>query len=570
MIVLGLNGVDGIFHDASASLVVDGRVVASVEEERFNRRKHSNGVPLQAIAYCLRKANLSPSDIDAVGYYLDPDILEETLYTQAVERFGADPARIGYYRTAADNIRKIPEQLRASFPGLEGTPFHFLNHHDAHAASAFFISGFETAAVLTIDGAGERESCVLYTGGPEGIRKCADLRIYPYSLGFIYTLLAEHLGLGWVEGPGKLMGLAAYGAPRAETFAGIVSITDDPLRPVEIDLSFFDYHTGFSGLSAKGLAHFGPPRQAGQPLEQTHFDLAASTQDMLEQAVLAITRAARTLLPQHTNLCLSGGIGLNVKANRKIKDSGLFQQLFVPPFAYDGGTSLGCALLLEARQSGRYRYAFDVYAGPDIEADFDIEAACRSFGEQIVWRRLEDDILIETAAACLERHALIGWAQGRMECGPRALGHRSLLANPTSPQVKDQLNTRVKKREGFRPYAPSVLAEDCAQWFDLDSSPLMLLEASVLPEKRALVPGIVHVDGSSRPQTVERDSNPRYHALLSAFKRLTGVPLVLNTSYNRHGEPVVNSPEDAIAVLLDTDLDDIFIGNFHIRRAGGV
>jgi len=595
MIVLGVNGLDDIFHDSSATLLVDGEIVASVEEERFNRRKHSDGLPLKAIEYCVRKAGLEFADINEVGYYLDPDTWLRARYEELRTRFRYIPRVVERIaKTTAESIRQVETKLRLAFPFTSDVRFHFLNHHLTHASSAFHISGFERAAVLTIDGSGERESSALYVGGPEGLRKLQDFLLFPESLGLIYNFVASHLGLGWVEGPGKLMGLAGYGTPHPKLFGDVIQLRDDCTRPIEVDLSFFDFlrlasnwsrwnevrkdqdlaqdimtkvaNIPVTSLSDVGVKRLGEPRAANAPLTNRHCDIAASLQRTLEEAVVHLARQAGKLVRGERNLCLAGGVALNVGANRRVCDEHVFDKVFIVPAAYDGGTSLGCALYIDSLRSSRTNYAFDVFSGPDIERDFDIEEACVSFVDRIEWDLLTEEDLILRATHCLIGQQLIGWVQGRMESGPRALGNRSILANPTDPNVKDKLNTRVKKREGFRPYAPSVLQEECANWFDLYESPFMLLEAKVHPHKRSQVPGIVHVDGTSRPQTVREHSNPRYYRLIRSFFERTGIPMVLNTSFNRHGEPIVNRPEEAIAVLLETDLDALFIGRYSIRR----
>jgi carbamoyltransferase len=567
MVILGINGVDGIFHDASASLVVDGKIIASVEEERFNRLKHSNGIPFQAIEFCLRKAGLAFSDVDHIGYYLHPDVLRKTLLTDIVNRFHCDDSRLAYIDEAANSIKDVEGQLRKRFSSKPGTEIHFLNHHIAHAASVYYIAGLPEAAVLTVDGSGDRESCALFRGSPRGLEKIHDFLVYPESLGFVYTVFAAHLGLNWISGPGKLMGLAGYGRRIPALFEDIIQLHEDPVRPVVIDLSFFEYHLGGPGLSAKGLKRFGQPLAEGAALNQDHCDLAASVQTALQQAVLHIVRQIPYFLPDQQNLCFSGGVALNVTTNRRIRDCWKSGGFFVTPPAYDGGTSLGCALYLDAKFSGRRQYDFDVYAGPDIERDFDIEAACQSFGKAVEWERISECELIGRAAQALADDRFVGWVQGRMECGPRALGNRSILGNPTYPETKDRLNEGIKKREAFRPYAPSVCQEESAAWFDLDESPFMLLEARVHSQRRAAIPAVTHVDGTSRPQTVTERANPRYYKLIRAFFERTGVPMVLNTSFNQHGEPMVNRPEEAIAALLSTTLDDLFIGDYHVRRS---
>lgn len=564
MIIVGLNGVSGIFHDASATLIVDGEIVTSVEEERFNRIKHTNGIPYLSIDYCLTKAGIKFQDIDHIGYYLDPDVLEKTFYTDIIDRFQLKSS-IAYIADAARNIRSVPKNLQERFGAWDKTQFHFMNHHVAHAASAFYISGFEQAAVLTVDGSGDRESSTLYLGTPEGLRKINEYLVYPESLGFIYTVFAAHLGLGWIAGPGKMMGLSAYGTSDLDLFNDIIIHKDDPRKPIEIDLSFFDYYSGGTGLSAKGRERFGTAIPEGEAPTQAASNLAASAQAAVQNAVIHLARTIPQILPEK-NLCFAGGVALNVLINRRLRDLGVFEHLFVTPAAYDGGTSLGCALHLSHKYHRKTQHAFNVYTGPDIEVDFNIRAACRKFEDRIQWKKLDERELLERATDALVRNKIIGWVQGRMECGPRALGNRSLLANASDPKAKDELNRRVKKREPFRPYAPSVLKQEALNWFDIDDSPYMLLEAQVQPNKRDKVPSITHVDNTARPQTVTEADNPRYYRLLKLFFEKSGVPMVLNTSFNRHGEPAVNSPEDAIAVLLETDLDELFVGDYQIRR----
>lgn len=568
MNILGINGVSDIFHDASATLVVDGEIVASVEEERFNRQKHSNGIPFQAIEYCLRRAGISFTDLDHIGYYLDPAVLRKSFYDDILTRFDCNPAAIDYCRSAAARIQAVPKDLARYFPFAESTKFHFLNHHLAHAASAYYPSGWNEAAVLTLDGSGDRETGTLYHGIDGRLEHVHDFMTYPYSLGFIYTLVAGHLGLGWIEGPGKLMGLAGFGAVDEHLYADVIKFNDDPQNPIEVDLSFFGHHIGQAGFPAKGLERFGPAREKGTPLTRQHLALAASTQHTLERAILHIARAVRKLLPQTDKLCFAGGIALNVCANRRILDEEIFADLFVTPPAYDGGTSLGCALHL-AVVHGDQPKAFNVYCGPHIAEDFSIPDAVAAYANAIVIEQLDEDALCEQAADMIAGNALIGWAQGRMECGPRALGARSVLTNAANPLAKDELNTRFKRREPFRPYAPAVLEEESLNWFDLERSPHMLLEARVHADKRDLVPGIVHVDGTARPQTVTAEGNPRFHLLLRKVFERTGVPMVVNTSFNMHGEPIVNSPADAINDLLNTQLDALFLEDYVITRKPG-
>jgi carbamoyltransferase len=564
MIVLGINGIEGLFHDASATLVADNRIVASVEEERFNRKKHTSGIPVQAIDYCLNKCDLNFQDIDRVGYYLDPYVLQQVFVNSMIKDRPDRAAKIQYYAKAAERMTNIPSILEERYGKHSDLDFQYINHHLAHAASAYYISGADEAAVLTVDGAGDKETMAVFHGKGPHLSQVEAILTYPKSLGFIYTIMASHLYLGWIEGPGKMMGLAGYGSPDYDLFQDIIHLQDDPHRPLDIDLSFFDYHIGGQGLSEKGLERFGQKRLPDEPLGQEHMDLAASVQWILEKAVCHVVSKIPALLPGQKHLCLAGGIGLNVCSNRKILDTGYFERLFITPPAYDGGTSLGCALYLNTLETGFHSYDFSVYLGPDIEDDFDIVNELSAYDGHLAWERLDEKILCRKAAQLISEDKIIGWIQGRMECGPRALGNRSYLTNPMNPKAKALLNGTVKKRESFRPYAPSVLNEHAREWFDLSDSPYMLLAAKVLPEKRHLVPGIVHVDGTARPQTVTWEDNPRYYRLLNEFHKLTGVPMVLNTSFNRHGEPIANRPKDAIKNLLSSEFDSLFMGDFHI------
>jgi carbamoyltransferase len=568
MIILGINGIKDIFHDASATLIVNNKIVASVEEERFNRKKHSDGIPFNAINFCLKRAGIKFSDIDHIGYYIDPQVLKKTFVDDVVSKYGATPSNLQYYVDAANNISQVKDVLARLFPFSSKTKFHYLNHHLAHASSAYYISGFNESAILTIDGAGDRETSTLYCGRGPHLYKVHDFLVYPESLGFIYTVFSSHLGFDWISGPGKLMGLAAYGAPEVNLFDDVINLLDDPSRPIKIDLSFFTYHVGGSGLSEKGKQRFGEARQAEEPLKQEHYDLAASIQKVLEISIMHLVSMIPKLLPQQKKLCFAGGVALNINTNKRIIDSKLFRNFFVPPPANDAGTSLGCALYLNAKYNNSSKIKFDVYCGPDIIEDFNIESALNKFSDKLSWKRLSEEELYETAANYILNNKIIGWAQGRMECGPRALGNRSILTNAMNPKAKKELNYRVKNREPFRPYAASVLVEEANKWFDLDESPYMLFESRIHPNKRKHVPGIVHVDGTSRPQTVSRENNPRFHKLIEKFYQLTGVPMILNTSFNIHGEPIINTPEEAITDLLNTDMDAIFISDYYIVKGG--
>jgi carbamoyltransferase len=332
-------------------------------------------------------------------------------------------------------------------------------------------------------------------------------------------------------------------------------------------MSFFNYHIGGNGLSEKGIERFGPARNPGEALEQKHMDLAASVQKAIEHALCHVVSMIPFYQPAARNLCIAGGLGLNVCSNRKIFDMHLFKKVFITPPAYDGGTSLGSALYLYSQKTQFHEYEFSVYAGPDIEEDFDIKRILLGYDKKIKWTKLDTLTLCKKAAQLISLNKIIGWVQGRMECGPRALGNRSYLTNPANPNAPKLLNSTVKKREPFRPYAPSVLKEYASEWFDLNDSPYMLLSAKVLPEKQKIVPGIVHIDGTARPQTVTKMDNPKFYQVIRAFYHITGIPIVLNTSFNAHGQPIINSPEEAIENLLSTKFDALFMGDYFITTA---
>lgn len=566
MITLGINGVEDIFHDASSTIIVNGKIIASAEEERFNRIKHSNGIPFNAIEYCLNTSGINFSDIDHIGYYLDPDALKESFYDNIIEKYNFDKNKIEFYLNTAKKIKSVKDLIFNRFSGTSKTKFHYINHHLAHASSSFFVSGLSNAAILTLDGSGDKETCTLFAGNGNEIIKIQELLAYPESLGFIYTIIANHLGLGWISGPGKLMGLAGFGSPCTKLFEDIVIFSEKPEKPISIDLSFFDYYLGGTGLTPKGLKRFGKPRDGNTPLLTHHYNLAASTQKMLEKAVIHIANTIKKIHPQQKNLCYAGGIALNISANRKLINSNIFENIFITPPSYDGGTSLGCALYLHNKFSNYTTNYFDVFLGPDINEDFSIENALNKFKDKITWEKLPEDNLCDTAAELIYNEKIIGWIQGRMECGPRALGNRSILANPTSLKTKTDLDCKIKKREPFRPYAASVIAEKSHEWFNITNSPYMLLEANVLPHKQKFVPAIVHVDGTCRPQTVSPTDNPRFYKLLQYFLKKSGVPILLNTSFNMHGEPIVNRPEEAIYDLISSGLDAIFIADYFVLK----
>jgi carbamoyltransferase len=531
--ILGLNAYHG---DAAAALVIDGALVAAAEEERFNRVKHSAGFPTQAAAWCLAQAGPSEVDTVAVG------CLESSL--------PADPrAELGF---DADWV--------------------FVEHHLAHLASSFRVSGFEEAALLSVDAFGDGVSTMLAEGRGSTL-EVLDRVVFPHSLGVLYTAVTQWLGFPRFGDEGKVMGLAPYGVPR---FAGELHRLVRPAGELfELDLAYFTHHehplelTWIEGsptvrrlFSPRLEELLGPARERDDELTSLHEDVAASLQAVLEEHVLRVANALweRTRLPR---LCLAGGVALNAVANGRILRETAFEEVFVQPAASDSGTAIGAALDV-ANANG---FVMDhAYWGPGYSDD---ECAAALAGAGIDADRLDEEELCAVVAERIAAGDVVGWFQGRMEFGPRALGNRSILADPRRHEIKDVLNARIKHREPFRPFAPSVLAEKAGEWFEQDHpSPFMVLVYRTRAEKRELIPGVNHVDDTGRLQTVTRAANPRYHRLIREFDRRTGVPMVLNTSFDEN-EPIVMTPADALETFRRTRIDLLVLGSLVARRSGG-
>lgn len=569
MRILGIN----YSVDSAASLVEDGRIVAAVAEERLNREKHTRQFPSQAIQYCLREASATVNDIDYVSFFWNPGEHLRPL----------DGRRSTRWRHHAEYLFNLPNFLLNMIPGPKESneveyvcqtfklahhenplQIYYVDHHLAHAASTFFLSPFDRAAILTVDGYGEKTCALLALGEGTSIKP---LRRYefPHSLGSLYAALTQYLGFVPNNGEGKVMALAGCGEPTYyDGFRELVKLLPD--GGVELDLTYFSYYQQAQRrYSDKLVAAFGPERLRESPLEQRHKDLAASLQKVTEEALLHLARHVHDLTGCG-NICLAGGVALNSVANGKILADGPFEDIFIQPGAGDEGSSLGSALyvshaLHDVPRADVMRHA---YWGPAYSDDEIVKALEAS---RVPFRRSSD--VATDAAALLQSGRFVGWFQGRAEFGPRALGNRSILADPRGHDVKDRLNQEVKHREGFRPYAPSVLRERCRDYFTIDlPSPFMLLVAGVLPEKQDLIPAIMHTDGTARIQTVTRDENPQYYRLIAEFEKLTGVPMVLNTSFNVRGEPMVCSPQDALKCFWTTGLDALVMGDFVVEKPG--
>ncbi len=530
--ILGLNAYHG---DAAAALVVDGRLVAAAEEERFSRVKHVAGFPSLAAAWCLTQAGLASPDAVAVG------CLEQSVPADPRGELGFD------------------------------CEWHFVEHHVAHLASAFFPSGFEDAAVLSVDAFGDGVSTMLARGDGSAL-EVLERVAFPHSLGVLYTAVTQWLGFPRYGDEGKVMGLAPYGTPRfTDELHRLVRPSGDLF---ELDLDYFTHHEHPMELAwAEGTPSvgrlfspkleelLGPARSPEAELSAHHEDVAASLQAVLEEHYLRLAQALweRTRLPR---LCLAGGVALNAVANGRILREAPFSEVFVQPAASDSGTAVGAAFQIAATRGFTMEHA---YWGPQYT---DEECAAVLAAAGIESERLDEEALCALVAERIDAGDVVGWFQGRMEFGPRALGDRSILADPRRHEIKDVLNARVKYREPFRPFAPSVLAERAAEWFEQDHpSPFMVLVYRTRAGKRELIPGVNHVDDTGRLQTVSRETNPRYHRLIQEFERRTGVPMVLNTSFDEN-EPIVMTPADALETFQRTRIDLLVLGSLVVRRSG--
>lgn len=589
-------GISAFYHDSAAAVIRDGEIAAAAQEERFTRKKHDPGFPSHAVEYCLSQERVTLDQIDYIVFYDKPFLKFERL----LETYLAfAPRGLRSFQMAAPLwIREKLFQKRLLSRALEaqtGTTFDwerrllFTEHHLSHAASAFFPSPFNEAAVLTMDGVGEWATTSLARGEGNHVSITQEIH-FPHSLGLLYSAFTYYTGFKVNSGEYKVMGLAPYGEPRYAKLllADVIDIKEDGSFHLNVD--YFDYCTGLKMTSKKFDNLFGgPPRKPDEPLTQRHMDLAASVQTVVEEVLLRMTRS----LARETgssNLCLAGGVALNCVANGKILRDGRFKSIWIQPAAGDAGGAVGAALAVYYLYAGRERTVDGcdamqgAYLGPEFSQD-DIEKRLTVAGAK--FNIVDDDTLIKTTVEALEAEKAVGWFQGRMEFGPRALGARSILADARSPRMQSMLNLKVKYRESFRPFAPSVLREDLAEWFELDAdSPYMLLVADVagtrrtpmtleqqklfaiekLHVPRSSIPAVTHVDYSARIQTVHRNTNPRYHALLTAFKARTGCPVLVNTSFNVRGEPIVCSPEDAFHCFMGTELDVLAAGNCVLRK----
>ena len=551
-------GISCFYHDAAAALFCDGELVAAVEEERFTRRKHDSAYPVNAVRYCLEHVGIGPERVDAVGFYEKPLLKFERILSSVVDTF---PHSLPLFQAAMPLWLKerlfIASAIRGQLRGYRGR-LYFTEHHLSHAASAFLVSPFEEAAIITMDGVGEWATSTYGRGKGREVQLTHEIR-FPHSIGLLYSAFTAHLGFEVNEGEYKVMGLAPYGKPTlVDKVRQVVDVKSD--GSFRLDMSYFAYHQRLKTTGPKFEKAFGPPRMPDGPFTDQHADLAASIQAIVEEVVL---NAARHLHRETglSRLVMAGGVALNCVANGRVLRETPMKELWVQPAAGDSGGCVGVAAyvsntILKVAERHVMTHA---YLGPSFD-----DAAIRSFltENEIAFTEEPDETLIPKVAQLLAEDRVIGWFRGRMEFGPRALGGRSILANPMKPEMRDIVNEKIKHREQFRPFAPSVIAEEASTYFDLPiESPYMLIVAPVHPDKRHLLPAITHVDGSARVQTVTREQNPAYHRLIAEFGKITGVPVVLNTSFNIRGEPIVNTPAEAFNCFAHTDMDYLVLGS---------
>lgn len=599
---MNILGISAYYHDAAAAIICDGEILAAAQEERFTRIKHDASFPAHAIKYCLKYAGLAISELDAVVFYDKPllkfERLLETYYNKAPRGIRSFIASMPVWikekmflrKLLVDELNKI-EKFKSSKIKL-----FFTEHHLSHAASAFYPSCFQEAAIITLDGVGEWATASICYGTGNSIKIIKELH-FPHSLGLLYSAFTYFLGFKVNSGEYKLMGLAPYGNAESERTKEYINIIKEKLvdikedGSIKLNMGYFNYETGLRMIHEKKweeLFGFKTKQPESEP-EQMHCDLAYAIQAVTNEIILKIATTAKELTGSE-NLCLSGGVALNCVANGHLQKSGLFRNIFIQPAAGDAGGALGAALATHYIYFDQKRFVPDenkadqmsgAYLGPEF-SDIDIRNVAKKF--KATYTKIEDfDQVADNTAKLLAEGNVIGWFQGRMEFGPRALGNRSILGDARNPEMQKKLNLKIKYREGFRPFAPSVLVENAADYFDLTgSSPYMLLVANVIKERqkklsanyselplmeklyiqRSDIPAITHVDFSARIQTVHKQTNEKYWTLINKFKEKTGYGVIVNTSFNVRGEPIVCSPEHAYICFMNTEMDYLVMGNY--------
>ena len=555
-------GISCFYHDSAACLIKDGDITGAVSEERFNRQKYSPDFPINAINFCLQAGNLTIYDIDYIGFYEKPFLK--------------------FYRVILSHLQDYPSSLRNFLDTMPnwlqdrlaiplvfkkelgfGRKVLFIKHHLSHAASAFLVSPFEEAAILTADGVGE------WANMSYGIGKGNDVKIFkemqfPDSLGLLYTAVTTYLGFEALKGEGKVMGLAGYGKPIfIDKFREIVTMKSD--GSYRIDQRFFRFNKGYRMYSKKFVKMFGKERKPTDKIDQRHCDIAASLQKFIEDVLIIIATSLYNDIKMD-KLCLAGGLFLNCVANSKIIEATRFKEVFIQPAAGDSGGALGVASYIyhTLLKNPRNYVMNNAYLGPDFSPN---QIKRILINSKLDFKEFNDSDLAKYIAEKISQNKIVGWFQGKMEFGPRALGNRSILANPCNPDMRGLLNSKVKKRDSFMPYAPAALEERVTEFFTSKQfSPFMLLSARVKEDKRTIIPAVTHIDGTARVQTVNKNTNAKFWYLIKEFENITGVPVILNTSFNLKGEPIVCTPQDAIDTFLESQMDLLVLGNFVLEE----
>ncbi len=590
-------GISALYHDSAACLISNGEIISAAQEERFTRIKHDKSIPKYAIQYCLQQARIKGSDLSNIVFYEKPFLkferLIETYLAYAPKGYKSFSRAMPNWMTKklfqkndlAINLKNVLDSETNWSEKLM-----FSEHHLSHAASAYYPSPFESALVLTLDGVGEWATTSVALGEGSNLEIIKEIH-FPHSLGLMYSAFTHYIGFKVNSGEYKVMGLAPYGKPRYTNLIeeNLISISKD--GSFQLDMSYFDFATGSTMINSKFENLFGgPARHPETELTQRDMDLAASIQKVTEDVFIGLAKGIAKET-ERKNLCLAGGVALNCVANGRLYREKIFKNIWIQPAAGDAGGALGAALSawhlhykkLRKVSSKKDRMKGS-YLGPCFN-DEEIECELEKYGAQFI--KLDEIQILEEVTSALVAEKAVGWMQGRMEFGPRALGSRSIIADPRSPKMQKQLNLKVKFRESFRPFAPSILREDLEEWFEYDSdSPYMLIVADVKNDKRIFmtdqektlfgidklnvprskIPAVTHVDYSSRIQTVHKDTNPLYYALITKFKEKTGCPILVNTSFNIRGEPIVCTPSDAFKCFMGTDLDLLAIGNFLLKK----
>ena len=560
---MNILGISAWYHDSAAALLIDGEVVGAIQEERFTRKRHDADFPALAVAACLELGGLCEDQLDAVVFYDKPLLkFERILDTHAATWPLSLPSFLKALPVWLSEKLWLTRNIGRKLPAYRG-PILYSGHHLSHAASAYYSSPFDEAAVLTVDGVGEWTTCSLGVGRGNHLALKREIR-FPHSLGLLYSAITGYLGFKVNSGEYKVMGLAPYGEPRYRAELGkLLAVRAD--GSFALNLDYFAYAGGLRMFNRRLERLFGRKARApDEPVEAFHKDVARSLQEATEDAMLALAHAAHRETGAKA-LCLAGGVALNCVANGRIVREGPFESVFVQPAAGDAGGALGAAQLLAHNVRGEPRHPLThAYLGPTGRPE-ESRALAATLGVPYADFTGDPDGLLRAVVERLGRQEVVGFFHGRMEFGPRALGHRSILADPRSPEMRDRVNEKVKMREGFRPFAPAVPEERCAEWFDLDvPSPYMLLTAPVL---RREIPAVTHVDGSARVQTVSRASSPRFHRLLELWGESTGCPVLVNTSFNVRGEPLVATAQDAYRCFRGSGLDALVLDDLLFDKA---